>query len=338
MPKRKPKRRSRRGRHRAVTIVIIAAFAVFSVLVTLQERYDMDFGIPEIPSIPAGIFSAIDDFLGEPASPSLSESAFDDLRVHFIDVGQGDAILIQTRYSNVLIDAGERNQGDNVLAYMRRQGVRELDIIIATHAHSDHIGGIETIIRAMDVHKVIMPEVPDAIVSTTRTYTNLLLALYEGGHSITPARAGAVYDLGGGAYLTIIGPIQDYNSLNDMSVVSRVDFGDVSFLFTGDLERRGELDLVAAGANLSADVLDVAHHGSRSSTSESFVIAVSPRYAIISCGIDNSYGHPRREVLDRLTEHGAEIYRTDLDGTIVVSSDGRELHIDAQNRRQLWAG
>jgi len=297
----------------------------------------MDFGLPEIPSLPAGLFGAIDGFFGESSAQNMSPYAFDDLRVHFIDVGQGDAILIQTRGANVLIDAGERHQGENVLSYIRRQGVRELDMIIASHPHSDHIGGIETIIRAMDVHKIIMPELPDAIVPTTRTYTDLLQALYELGHNITPARAGDVYNLGGGAQLTIIAPIMDYNSVNDMSVVSRLDFDDISFLFTGDIERRGELDLVTAGANLSADVLDVAHHGSRSSTSESFVIAVSPRYAIISCGIDNSYGHPRREVLDRLREHGASIYRTDLDGTIVISSDGRELHIQTQNGREQWA-
>jgi beta-lactamase superfamily II metal-dependent hydrolase len=165
-----------------------------------------------------------------------------------------------------------------------------------------------------------MSDMPDSVIPTTRVFTDLLLAIDRGGHSITAAEPGDVYELADGIRLTILGPVGDYNDINNYSIVARLDYAGVSFLFTGDVESRGERDLVESGQRLRATVLDVGHHGLNTSSTR-------PQIVVISCGIDNSYGHPARAAVERLQETGAQILRTDLAGTIVISTDGRELHI-----------
>lgn len=259
--------------------------------------------------------------------PTDGAAAEASLRVHFIDVGQGKAILVEAPEKNVLIDAGENNQGETVLRYLARQEIKKLDIAIGTHPHSDHIGGLDTVILAAPVDKVVLPVVSDKLSPTSPTYMDLLNAIASKDLKITPARPGDEYGLGGGAALKILGPVRnDYASLNDFSIVSRLDYGSTSFLFTADATSVAEKDLLDSGAKLRANALDVGHHGSRDSSSKAFLEAINPQIAVISCGLDNSYGHPHRQAMTRIEAfNNIEILRTDLDGSIILSSNGKEI-------------
>ncbi|MCL2056027.1 MAG: MBL fold metallo-hydrolase [Oscillospiraceae bacterium] len=242
--------------------------------------------------------------------------------VHFIDVGQGKAVLIISEGEAALIDCGDTGKGAQVAGYLRRQGISKISILAASHPHADHIGDMDKLVEEFEVGIFIMPDLPDALIPTTRTFTRLLSALDEKGLQITIAKPGEVFPLGGGA-LRILGPVGEYDNLNDMSVICRFEYGEVSFLFTGDAEEAAEeaaAERYHRRGLLRADVLDVGHHGSKSSTSQNFLDLVNPRIAVISCGMDNGYGHPAREALERLS--GAEVYRTDIHGTVVIKTDG----------------
>ena len=326
MAKRGQQRRRRRG---AVILFVVLAMVAFCVLSSIEDKYDVDFGLPEIPSISIDWIEMITLFLdGEQgvSMPAISPNAFEEVSVHFIDVGQAKAILVKTPTKTALIDAGENGQGELILTYLRRHGVERLDYLIGTHPHADHIGGMDEIIGRMDIGVIIMPEMQDEIIPTTKTYTDVLLAIVQKGYKITAAKPGDTYKLDD-AVLTILAPVEQYNDLNNISVTSRLDFDEISFLFTGDIESAAEKDILAAGARLSADVLDIPHHGSNTSSTKDFIASVNPAMVVFSCGIDNSYGHPHREVLERFAAHGAKTYRTDLQGTIVISTNGKELSV-----------
>ena len=317
--------RRRRGRKVSGIVALIVALVVgFAGISTAQERFGYGFfGLPQL-SIPS--FGGLPDPLRQDTPTTLAEGS---VEVHFIDVGQGESILILAPEKTVLIDGGDNGQGPTVLRYLSARGVRSIDILIATHPHADHIGGLIDVVQQLPISTVIMPEVPDDLVPTTRTYTNFLMALLESGLSITPAVAGEVHDLGGGAALTILAPVRDYSRLNDMSVVSRLEFGEISFLFTGDIEIAAEHDLATAGG-IRSDVLNLAHHGSRTSTTQIFLDAVNPSIAVIACGLDNPHGHPHRTVMERLEAMDIHILRTDFDGSIVIVTDGESIGISTE--------
>ena len=291
-------------------------------------------GSPELS--PEQLAQQAMEYLSQPVSSSSQQQealppAEGELRVHMIDVGQGDSILIQTAEEAVLIDSGEAEYGDTVSDYLKSQGVEKLDLVMATHPHSDHMGSMAQIVADWPVEEFMMPIVPESLTPTSRVYENLLDALEEKELSITQPEAGTVYDLGSGARLTILAPVgEDYDNLNDWSIVCRVDFGETSFLFTGDSEKPVERDLLESGALLDADLLKVGHHGSSTSTGKTFLRAVSPDTAFISCGIGNRYGHPNQSTLDTLEEEGVEIWRTDISGSVVAVSDGSEISIISQ--------
>jgi len=240
--------------------------------------------------------------------------------VHFIDVGQGDSILIKTESKAILIDGGERNQGSKVVDYLRVQGVTKLDLVIATHPHSDHIGGLIAVLESLPVERVIDPGVPH----TSNTYLTFLELIEEKGISFHKAKH-EVIELGQGRQLEIFAPQGDYSSLNNYSVVARLLAEGVSVLFTGDLEQEGEKELMQT-YDLAADVLKVGHHGSSTSTSPEFLEHVNPKYAVILVGAGNDYGHPHREILARLSD--IDIYRTDLLGHIVLTIDDKDYSFD----------
>ena len=240
------------------------------------------------------------------------------MAVHFIDVGQGDSILAESDGHFLLIDAGENDQGDTVISYLEEAGVEALDYVIGTHPHSDHIGGLDDVIRAFDVETVILPPVEH----TTKTFEDVLDAIEEKDLSITLPVPGDSYGLGGAAF-TILAPQKDYgDDLNNWSVGLRLACGDGAFVACGDAEAQAEEDMAASGLALSADVLKIGHHGSNTSSSEEFLRAVGPEIAVIECGEGNDYGHPHLEVLERLEAVSAAVYRTDLDGSVVVTADG----------------
>lgn len=249
----------------------------------------------------------------------------DELAVHFIDVGQGDSILVQFPNGCVmLIDAGPDGSGAPVISYLKQQGIKKIDYLVATHPHADHIGGMAAVIEEFDINKVYMPKVTH----TSKTFEDMLLSIKSKGLKITPARAGLSIFEQDGLQAAFTAPCgSDYESLNNYSAVVKIQYGSTSFLLTGDAEDLSEKEMLASDADLQADVLKVGHHGSSSSTTPDFLKSVSPEYAVISVGADNQYGHPHQETLDMLTDAGVEIYRTDVHGTVIFVSDGKTLTV-----------
>lgn len=264
------------------------------------------------------------------AGPPISEESF--LKVHFIDVGQGDATLIQQinqdNTYNMLIDAGNNGDGEYLVEYLKDQGVETLDYIIGTHPHSDHIGGLDDVIKGFQVGAIIMPKV----IANTRTFEEVMEAVSDKGLSITSPVPGTSYPLGE-AEFTILAPnSDDYASLNDYSIANRIVFGSNSFIFTGDAEALSEEEILNNfnKRDLASDVFKLAHHGSSTSNTEDFLEAINPSYGIISCGQDNSYGHPHREIMAQLKARNILVFRTDLHGTIVINSDGKDISIETE--------
>lgn len=247
-----------------------------------------------------------------------------DLTVSYIDVGQGDAALVQCDGHNMLVDAGPNASTDALLSYLSNAGATTYDLVVGTHPHEDHIGGLDKVIEQYDVANVWMPRVQ----ADTKTFEDVLLAIQSKGLKITAPTPGTTFTLGG-ATVTAFAPVGSYyEETNDYSIVLRIDYGSTSFLFTGDAEAVSEQEMLASGVKLKADVLKVGHHGSSSSTSDAFLDAVDPDYAVISCGADNSYGHPHAETIAKLTSRNIDVLRTDESGTIWITSDGEYVSID----------
>lgn len=246
------------------------------------------------------------------------------LRVHFIDVGQGDSILVITPAGQaMLVDAGESEYGQQVVDYLRAQGVQELAVLVATHPHADHIGGLAAVLGNFKVNRIFAPRVTN----NTDQFAGLLTAVKAQGLKINTAQAGVNIPLSG-VNAEFIAPLgQSYENLNDYSAVIKLSYNKTAFLLTGDAGEVSENEMLASGVDLKADVLKVGHHGSYSSTGRDFLQAAGPAYGVIMCGAGNDYGHPHQETLDRLTAAGVKVYRTDLNGSIVVESDGAQIKV-----------
>lgn len=255
-------------------------------------------------------------------------SVSSELEVHFIDVGQAECILIIAPEKTVLIDAGDVGYGSAIENHLRTYGIHTIDLFIATHPHADHIGSAEDILGKFPVAEVIMPEIPSEYLPTTFLYEDFLRTLSRKNCSVSYAKAGTKYDLGGGVTLEILGPVgESGENLNNYSVISKLVYGETSFLFTGDAESEAELALLNSGADVSCTVLNAGHHGSSTSNSAELLNAANPGYAAISCGYNNDYGHPHREILAAFNERGIEYYRTDYDGDIIFGSDGKTITV-----------
>ena len=251
------------------------------------------------------------------------------LEVIFLDVGQGDSILLKTGDHNMLIDAGDIGKDSIILNYLAKYNVTSLDYIVATHPHADHIGSMPSVIRKMDnVGTIIMPDKTH----TTKAFENLLNAIEDNDIAITIPKAGDNFTLGNASVQILAPNSGGYSDINDYSIVLRVEFGETAFLFTGDAGSTSEAQQMSNGLTLESDVLKVGHHGSRTSSSQRYLDAVSPNYAVISSGAGNTYGHPHSELLSRLNAMGVTIYRTDLNGTIVFTSDGKEIFVSSENK------
>lgn len=262
---------------------------------------------------------------GTKSESIISEPASGELTVHFIDVGQGaSTLIVGPKGETMLYDAGKigGDAGDEVVSYIKELGLDKIDVVIATHPHSDHINGLDDVIRTFDVGSVYMPRVSH----TTKTYENLLLSIKEAGLKVKEGKAGVKIPFGDVSVQVVSPSSNQYDNLNDWSVSIRVVYGDNSFIFTGDAEYVAEQEMVKSGYDLKSDVYTVGHHGSSTSSSEEFLDAVNPTYAIIQTG-ENSYGHPHREILERLKERNLKVYRTDLAGDIVMVSDGTEISV-----------
>lgn len=245
------------------------------------------------------------------------------LLVHFIDVGQGDSILIQVNDKNLLIDAGPESNKDSLLQYLKSKNIKKLNYVVATHPHEDHIGGMDDIIKAFDIDKFYSPKVQN----TTKTYSNMIKALNDKNLKLTVVRPELTIDLGKGVTAEFLAPNKDeYKDLNDYSAVLKVTYKTNSFLFTGDAEALSEKEILSKGYNVKSDVLKLGHHGSSSSTSNDFLNKVSPSIVVASLAKGNDYGHPHKETLKKIKDRNLKFYRTDETGTIVLESDGTKIY------------
>ena len=250
------------------------------------------------------------------------------LTVSILDVGQADCIVIQQGDNAMIIDAGNNADSTFVVDQLQNMGINRLDVVIGTHPHEDHIGGLDAVINNFDIGTIYMPKVSN----NTKTFEDVLTAIQEKGLSVTTPVPGTSFTLGDEVQCLILAPNSaSYEDLNNYSIVLKVTYNCKSFLFTGDAEVDSEEEILAKGYDLKADVLKVGHHGSTSSTSDEFLEAVSPEYAVICVGVDNTYGHPHQETLDKLNAAGIRIYRTDLSGgTIKFVVDGDQLLVSVE--------
>ena len=249
----------------------------------------------------------------------------EELKVHFLDVGQGDSIIIELPTNEtILIDASIKDASDKIIKYLKEENVSKIDYVFATHPHSDHIGGMSAVIKAFDIGQIYMPKA----VTTTKTYENLLLTIKDKNLKIKTAKAGNTIIDTDDLKLVVLAPNQDsYESLNNYSIVLKLTYKEKSFLFTGDAETLSEKEITG---DVEADVLKVGHHGSRTSTSQAFLNKVNPSYAVISVGLNNDYKHPHQEVLDRLEKKNIKIYRTDQNGDIIFTTDGYNIDVKVE--------
>ncbi|MEG1932845.1 MAG: ComEC/Rec2 family competence protein, partial [Pygmaiobacter sp.] len=239
--------------------------------------------------------------------------------IHTIDVGQGDAALIRQGEHWCLIDAGTKESAQSLVDYLNAVGVRKLDCVIMTHAHADHIGGMPAVLRAFEVERFVLPNFALSETPTTKIFQQTLLALKtQKNCKVETATSGAEIVLGEGT-LTVIGAGIKTDGQNNTSICTRFVAPGVTYLNTGDAEQEAERALLASGVPLKADIFKAGHHGSDTSNTAAFLTALAPRYVAISCGAGNDYGHPHKEVLERLATVGAEVLRTDLAGSIIFS-------------------
>ena len=310
--RRKKKQRHKKGKWLKFGLVII----FLTVFLALGDRF---------PKEMAEIFS------------KAAAEAFQDgsgLEIHYLDVGQGDATLILCDGHAMLIDAGDNDQGTAVQSYLESQGVTTLDYVIGTHPDADHIGGLDVVLYKFDCKTVIMPDFE----KDTRTYDDVVQTMKQKRYKNTLPEVGTVYELGS-AVFTIVAPNGEYgDNANDYSVGILLQHGENRFLFTGDAEEASEADMLENGIDLKADVFKAAHHGSRTANTEEFLQRVGPDYAVISCGEDNSYGHPHGEVMNRLRAMGTSVFRTDEQGTIVAYSDGTQITFNMSPDESWKAG
>lgn len=294
-----------------VTILILALISIFSA-----------FGL-----FNANNWKAVYSKAGlSEAKTSIDEAAFS---VHYIDVGQGDSELIKSKGGNILIDAGDTDHGETVAADLKKYNIKSLDYLITTHPHSDHIGGIPKAIENITVKNVIMPKLTEENTPTTKTYEDFLEAVANSKANVIEAKVGSQYTVGDVKF-TVLSPAEQSSDLNNMSVVIKLEYKNTSFMFMGDAGYAAEDIMLKNGYDLTADVLKVGHHGSSYSTGKEFLTAVDPSLAVMSCGLNNIYGHPADKTINKLEKAGIEYKRTDKNGTVVVISDGDKISVSTE--------
>ena len=261
---------------------------------------------------------------GHIVKPSTGSSQ--PFEMHFIDVGQALSVLVECDGQFMLYDGGNVDDGSLVVSYLQKQGVQQLQYVFCSHAHEDHVGGLAAVMAKFPAQHAYSPVTE----SSTKCFNDFVKYTRQQGLQLEVPSVGTVWPLGS-ATVTLLGPVTGYSDTNNTSLVLRIDYGNTSFLLTGDMEKTAETDLVNSGANLKADVLQVGHHGSSTSTGYLFLNAVLPEMGVISCGTGNKYGHPHEETLSILRDAKVDVYRTDLQGTITIGSDGQNFTVGTEH-------
>lgn len=259
------------------------------------------------------------------------------LIIDYIDVGQGDSILIRQGEHAMLIDGGTSECKDDLLEYLKSKNITKFDYIIGTHPHEDHIGSLDDVVNAFDFDTILFPDVSSAKV-TTKTFEDLVLAVANKNMKFTTPISGKEYSLGEAKFNILAPSSSNYQSLNNYSIVIKLNYGENSFMFTGDAETLSETEILNSYDDLHADVLKLGHHGSTTSSSKKFLNAVNPKYAVISVGKDNVYNHPTKTTMDKMIELNIPVYRTDELGTIECISDGKNITFNTKPGSYNYAG
>ncbi len=261
-------------------------------------------------------------------SDNTTKNYDSDMSVHFLDVGKADCAYIECDDHSILIDAADKEPTDTVVEYLKRREVTKLDLVIASHPHRDHIGQMDKVIKEFEINRFIEPDIPKDIIPTSVTYENMLKALIKKNVNIKVASPGESFDIGD-MKVEIFGPISKHENINNNSVITKITYGSVSFLFMGDAEKSEESDLINSEYNLNSTVLKIGHHGSNTSSTYKFLGKVNPDYAVISVGPDKS-NLPKEKVLERIKKFCGNIYRTDESGTVIFLTDGKEIKVKTE--------
>lgn len=310
------KKRCTRQTKKTISITAVVVLAVLWVV-----------GSAAAYTLRTGEFPTIEQLLAQLTFSDAHPAGQAGASLHFIDVGQGDSTLILSDGHACLVDAGEVDQGQTVVEYLHAMGVDRLDYLVMTHPHSDHIGGMQEVLEQLEVDTVLLPDFTLAPIPSTKVFERTLQAIDQNGAQAVTAEAGQIYSLGQGEF-KVLGAGIETDSYNNLSLVLRFDLPGVSLVCSGDAEIEAESQLLGEGAWLGADVFQAGHHGSSTSNSLEFVQAIAPGYMVVSCGQDNSYGHPHRETLQTARQVGAEVLRTDELGSIVIYPEGSSLTVE----------
>jgi len=269
---------------------------------------------------------------GDDSGNKNPQTSLGSVEVHYIDVGQGDCILIESDNHNMLIDCGESSESDEVMAYLQSQNISHLDYVVGTHPHSDHMGGMSSIVDNFEIDNFLMPYIPDDDMPTTKYFEKLLVSLDNKNMDIKNPESGDKISLGYAEFIVVAPNQKEYSNTNNYSIGLIMTHGDNSFIFTGDAESSAEEEMINNGLLKDIDVYKAGHHGSSTSSSEEFLDVIKPEYAVIMCGEGNSYGHPNDDAVERISKYVPDenILRTDLKGSIVAESDGKTINFTSE--------
>lgn len=321
---------ARKGNKKSSLLEIIIGLGLLALIIFAGSRLDSSI-INDFLNIESNSLENVETIPGQNTTPTAVDG---NLVIDYIDVGQGDSILIRQGEHAMLIDGGTSESKDTILNFLEDENVDHLDYIVGTHPHEDHIGSLDDVVTAIDFDTILFPKVT----TTTKTFENLVLAVQNKGKKFKTPVVGEKYSLGGARFIILAPNSASYQSLNNYSIVIKMTYGTNTFMFTGDAETLSEKEILALGYDLSADVLKLGHHGATTSTSQKFLDAVNPKYAIISCGKNNTYKHPTKTTMDKMVKMQIDVYRTDEQGTIELVSNGETITFNVEPGSYSYMG